>query len=214
MLSIRVAGATLAMVLAGALAPLRAIPADVPPPPPHDSGRPRLLMVYFVGDSVDFVLTDPAGRSGVVAVDRATCSILGCDIDKSSELAMEDHDDSDTTSADTAQRVYEAYGGGHIVLDDPEPGTWSIEAYTNRECPDSCGTEIDVMHIGEETMDVSLSVHAMLERGERMRWELVIAPRSERIGKPWAWMTEVARAKGKRWRGEHVSPRSSAASPR
>jgi hypothetical protein len=155
-------------------------------PPARESSAPQLLEMIVQGDSVDFVLIDPVGRVAVLAVDSAVCAIPDCSVDKYSDMAMLEHDDSDTTMFDTTVAEYPAYGGGVVIFDDPSPGTWRIEARAERECPDSCEVKVTILSIGEPPWGVMEDSRSSLHTGESVRWRLTMAARSERAGKPWA----------------------------
>jgi len=63
------------------------------------SSAARVLDLELDGDDADFVLRDPAGRLGIMAIDSAGCWIPDCTEDKFSDMPAEDHDDSDTMSS-------------------------------------------------------------------------------------------------------------------
>jgi hypothetical protein len=163
---------------------------------PRPSGEPRFLEVTVEGDSVDFVMVDPAGRVAVLAVDGTECAIPDCFVRKASDLAMEDHDDSDTTASDTNGVEYPAYGGGYFSLDNPAPGTWYVEARAERECPDSysCAVAVRIMSVADSGPSPAVleDSRSSLRTGESVRWRLTIGPRSKQIGKAWAHVRLVS----------------------
>lgn len=146
--------------------------------------EPPMLMVTVVGDSVDFILTDPHGHVGALAVDSAFCEIPDCQMEKYSDDVGDDPDESEPVDTSAVEPRL-PYGGGLYALSDPAPGTWHLEAHVARPCADqSCVARVNVQSwLTPEVVD---GVETVLETGKALRWRLVIGPRSKRSGKAWA----------------------------
>jgi hypothetical protein len=148
-------------------------------------GAACMLMITVEGESLDFVVTDPTGHVAVLAVDSARCEIPGCELTTYRDMEALDHDDSDTTSTDSAEAPAR-YGGGNIMLIDPVPGVWSIEAHASRSCREfSCQAEVVVADIGEGNLGVNEAYRGFLRTGESIAFRMILAQRPARVTKNW-----------------------------
>ena len=157
-------------------------------PAAEETESPRYLQVTLMGDSVEFVLVDPVGRVAVLGIDSSSCGIPDCRVEKYSDLAMDDHDDSDSTALDREPSDYPVYGGGLITLENPEPGTWRLEGRAVGVCPDTCEAKVYLRDLDDQTTDTMDAAGASIPTGESVTWRLTVTRRSNRGGAPWAYL--------------------------